>query len=182
MPCRRLSCSACSWSRSIDSCCSSQMAILPSSCLPRAAGHHTGRRLRRLWSYVDVGLEHPSHAAPSRRAVRSATIFPVVLSRVKTAGASRGPAPAGMMAGGTRQAGGRHDGHLGRAARVDRPRPELQALQLKRLQGMLARLYERVPHYRAKLDDVGFTPGDPKSLDDLRAFEKEVSERLRLYL
>jgi phenylacetate-coenzyme A ligase PaaK-like adenylate-forming protein len=58
-------------------------------------------------------------------------------------------------------------------------RDQLQALQLKRLQGMLARLYERVPHYRAKLDDVGFTPGDPKSLDDLRAFEKEVSERLR---
>ena len=58
-------------------------------------------------------------------------------------------------------------------------REELEALQLTRLQGMLARLYERVPHYRAKLDDVGFTPGDPKSLDDLRAFEKEVSERLR---
>ncbi len=48
-------------------------------------------------------------------------------------------------------------------------RDQLGALQLKRLQGMLARLYERVPHYRAKLDDVGFAPGDLKSLDDLRA-------------
>src|SRR5450759_1701966 len=48
-------------------------------------------------------------------------------------------------------------------------RDQLVALQLKRLQGMLARLYERVPHYRAKLNDVGFAPGDLKSLDDLRA-------------
>lgn len=48
-------------------------------------------------------------------------------------------------------------------------RDQLGALQLKRLQSMLARLYERVPHYRAKLDDVGFAPGDLKSLDDLRA-------------
>jgi phenylacetate-CoA ligase len=46
---------------------------------------------------------------------------------------------------------------------------ELGALQLKRLQGMLARVYERVPHYRAKLNDVGFAPGDLTSLDDLRA-------------
>jgi phenylacetate-CoA ligase len=48
-------------------------------------------------------------------------------------------------------------------------RDELQALQLKRLQGMVARLYECVPHYRAKLDGVGFAPGDLTSLDDLRA-------------
>ncbi|MCX6371749.1 MAG: phenylacetate--CoA ligase [Actinobacteria bacterium] len=48
-------------------------------------------------------------------------------------------------------------------------REELEALQLKRLQGMVARLYERVPHYRAKLGDAGFAPGDLKTLDDLRA-------------
>jgi phenylacetate-CoA ligase len=48
-------------------------------------------------------------------------------------------------------------------------REELRALQLKRLQGMLARLYERVPHYRAKLDGLGFAPGDLTSLDELRA-------------
>jgi len=48
-------------------------------------------------------------------------------------------------------------------------RDELGALQLKRLQGMLARVYERVPLYRAKLDDVGFAPGDLTSLGDLRA-------------
>jgi phenylacetate-CoA ligase len=48
-------------------------------------------------------------------------------------------------------------------------RDELRALQLERLQGMLVRLYERVPHYRAKLGDAGFAPGDLKSLDELRA-------------
>ena len=48
-------------------------------------------------------------------------------------------------------------------------RDELQALQLERLQSMLARLYERVPHYRAKLGAVGFAPGDLTSLDELRA-------------
>ena len=48
-------------------------------------------------------------------------------------------------------------------------REVLRALQLERLQGMLVRLYERVPHCRAKLDDVGFMPGDLTSLDDLGA-------------
>jgi len=55
------------------------------------------------------------------------------------------------------------------AQRESIDRGKLRALQLKRLQGMLARLYERVPHCRAKLDDVGFAPGDLKRLDDLRA-------------
>jgi phenylacetate-CoA ligase len=50
---------------------------------------------------------------------------------------------------------------------IDRER--LRTLQLTRLRGMLARLYERVPHYRAKLDGVGFAPGDLASLEDLRA-------------
>jgi phenylacetate-CoA ligase len=48
-------------------------------------------------------------------------------------------------------------------------REELEALQLRRLQAMVARLYERVPHYRAKLGDIGFSPGDLKTLGDLRA-------------
>ena len=48
-------------------------------------------------------------------------------------------------------------------------RAELQALQLERLQAMLTRVYTRVPHYRAKLDEVGFSPGDLARLEDLRA-------------
>jgi phenylacetate-CoA ligase len=48
---------------------------------------------------------------------------------------------------------------------IDRER--LEALQLERLQGMLARIYERVPFSRRKLDEAGFQPGDLKSLGDL---------------
>jgi len=48
-------------------------------------------------------------------------------------------------------------------------REQLQALQLERLQGMLARIYQRVPHYRAKFASIGFAPGDLRSLEDLRA-------------
>jgi phenylacetate-CoA ligase len=48
---------------------------------------------------------------------------------------------------------------------IDRER--LEALQLERLQGMLARIYEHVPFSRRRLDDTGFLPGDVKSLDDL---------------
>jgi phenylacetate-CoA ligase len=50
---------------------------------------------------------------------------------------------------------------------IDRER--LEALQLERLKAMVRRVHEHVPHYRAKLDGVGFEPGDLKSLDDLRA-------------
>lgn len=44
MPCRRFSCSASSSSRSIDSFCSFQMAMVLSSHPPHAAGNHTGQR------------------------------------------------------------------------------------------------------------------------------------------
>lgn len=49
---------------------------------------------------------------------------------------------------------------------IDRER--LEELQLRRLGDMLARVYGRVPFYRARLGDVGFEPGDLTSLDDLR--------------
>jgi phenylacetate-CoA ligase len=46
-------------------------------------------------------------------------------------------------------------------------REPLEALQLDRLRGMLARVYERVPLSRRRLDEAGFRPGDLTSLDDL---------------
>ena len=46
-------------------------------------------------------------------------------------------------------------------------REPLETLQLERLRAMLARAYERVPFYRARLGDAGFEPGDLTSLDDL---------------
>ena len=48
---------------------------------------------------------------------------------------------------------------------IDRER--LEELQLRRLGDMLARIHERVPFYRSRLDDAGFQPGDLTSLGDL---------------
>ena len=47
------------------------------------------------------------------------------------------------------------------------PRPALEALQLKRLQTMVGRIYARVPFYRTALDKAGITPGSVASLADL---------------
>lgn len=48
------------------------------------------------------------------------------------------------------------------------PRPELAQLQLDRLRTVVARAAERVPLYRERLRAAGLTPGDVRSLDDLR--------------
>ncbi len=47
------------------------------------------------------------------------------------------------------------------------PRPALEALQLKRLQSVLERVYANVPFYRASFDKAGVRPTDVKSLADL---------------
>jgi len=46
-------------------------------------------------------------------------------------------------------------------------REELEQLQLERLQATLNRVYGRVPFYQKKLDELGITPEDIASLDDL---------------
>jgi phenylacetate-CoA ligase len=46
-------------------------------------------------------------------------------------------------------------------------REELRALQLRRLQMTVAWTYERVPYYRAQLDERGVKPRDIESLDDV---------------
>jgi phenylacetate-CoA ligase len=48
------------------------------------------------------------------------------------------------------------------------PRPALEALQLKRLRDVLARVYASVPFYRQSFDKVGITPDAVKSLADLQ--------------
>ena len=58
-------------------------------------------------------------------------------------------------------------------------RDEITALQLRRLQATLQRAYARVPHYRAKFDAAGVTPGELKSLDDLEKFPFTGKEDLR---
>ncbi|MBN1573844.1 MAG: phenylacetate--CoA ligase [Deltaproteobacteria bacterium] len=48
------------------------------------------------------------------------------------------------------------------------PRVELEALQLKRLQDVAKRLYERVPFSKKAFDDAGIKPDDIKELGDLK--------------
>lgn len=47
------------------------------------------------------------------------------------------------------------------------PRPQLEALQLQRLQSTLHRVYENVPVYKKRMDEKGLCPGDIKSIADL---------------
>ena len=56
---------------------------------------------------------------------------------------------------------------------------ELQALQLSRLKSTLKRAYERVPHYKEKLDAVGVHPDDLKEHRDLAKFPFTTKEDLR---
>ena len=47
------------------------------------------------------------------------------------------------------------------------PRKEIEALQLARLQETVARVYDRVPPYRKKMDEAGVKPEDIQTLADL---------------
>jgi phenylacetate-CoA ligase len=58
-------------------------------------------------------------------------------------------------------------------------RDELGALQLRRLRETVARAYERVPHYRKKLDAAGVRPDDLKTIADLAQFPFTTKEDLR---
>lgn len=49
-------------------------------------------------------------------------------------------------------------------------RPELEALQLERLQTMVMRLYERVPFYKMLFDNASVRPASLRSLADLKQF------------
>lgn len=48
------------------------------------------------------------------------------------------------------------------------PRKEIEALQLTRLKETVARVYERVPFYRQKLEAAGVQPDDIRTLSDVR--------------
>jgi len=48
------------------------------------------------------------------------------------------------------------------------PREALEALQLKRLQNVVKRVYEKVPFYKKRFDSAGIKPKDVTSLDDLK--------------
>ncbi|MGO4870803.1 MAG: phenylacetate--CoA ligase PaaK [Roseiarcus sp.] len=58
-------------------------------------------------------------------------------------------------------------------------RDELTALQCERLQWTLKRVYDNVPHYRAKFDAAGVHPSDLKNLADLAKFPFTAKKDLR---
>ena len=59
------------------------------------------------------------------------------------------------------------------------PREALEALQLKRLQQVVQRVYHTVGFYRAAFDEAGVKPDDIKSLADLARFPFTTKQDLR---
>ncbi len=58
-------------------------------------------------------------------------------------------------------------------------REQMQALQLKRLQKIVAYAYERVKMYKDKFDAIGLKPKDIKTLEDIKYIPFTVKEDLR---
>jgi len=59
------------------------------------------------------------------------------------------------------------------------PREGLEAIQLRRLQATLERVYAVVPFYREKFREAGVAPGDVRSLDDLKRLPFTTKQDLR---
>lgn len=59
------------------------------------------------------------------------------------------------------------------------PREALEALQLKRLQQVVNKVYNSVDFYRKSFDKAGMTPDNLKTLDDLRRFPFVTKQDLR---
>ena len=59
------------------------------------------------------------------------------------------------------------------------PRAELEQLQLERLQAVFNRIWESVPFYRRRFEELGLMPEHLRSLDDLRLLPFTLKEDLR---
>ena len=59
------------------------------------------------------------------------------------------------------------------------PREALEAIQLRRLQATIQRVYVTVPFYRNKLEEAGIRPADIKSLTDLQRLPFTTKQDLR---
>ncbi len=60
-----------------------------------------------------------------------------------------------------------------------RPREDLRALQLQRLQAVVSRVYHMVPFYRRRLDEAGVKPEDIRTLDDLHRIPYTTKQDIR---
>ena len=58
-------------------------------------------------------------------------------------------------------------------------RAEMESLQLERLKETVARVYEKVPYYRAKMDEKGVKPQDIQSLADLAKLPFTTKQDMR---
>ena len=59
------------------------------------------------------------------------------------------------------------------------PREALEALQLKRLQQVVNRVYHHVGFYKKSFDRAGVHPNDIRTLDDLKRFPLTTKQDLR---
>lgn len=59
------------------------------------------------------------------------------------------------------------------------PRETLEALQLKRLRSTIEKVYNAVPFYRKKFDELGVHPDKLRSLSDLQSFPFTTKQDLR---
>jgi len=59
------------------------------------------------------------------------------------------------------------------------PREALEAIQLRRLQTTVTRVYNTVPFYKKRFDEVGVKVDDVSSLDDLRRLPFTYKDNLR---
>ena len=59
-------------------------------------------------------------------------------------------------------------------------RGRLEEIQLERLKSTVNRVYNKVPHYRTKFENIGITPETIKSLDDLKNLPFTTKEDLRI--
>ncbi|MEG2149192.1 MAG: phenylacetate--CoA ligase [Clostridiales bacterium] len=59
------------------------------------------------------------------------------------------------------------------------PREDMNRLQLGKLQKMVKRCYEQVPYYKKIMDEVGVTPDQIKTLDDIRRLPMTQKSDLR---
>ena len=58
-------------------------------------------------------------------------------------------------------------------------RAEMESLQLARLQETVARVYDKVPYYRAKMDEMGVKPQDIQTLADLAKLPFTTKQDMR---
>jgi phenylacetate-CoA ligase len=59
------------------------------------------------------------------------------------------------------------------------PREAVEAIQLRRLQSVVERVYAMVPFYRQRFEEAGLTPSDIKSLRDLERLPFTTKQNLR---